>query len=101
VAGFRLSVDAERDLEEIGSFSRERWGDTQAVRYLLGLDGCFRMLVDKPHYGRACDDIAPGLRRYTHGSHEIFFEIDPNGGVFILCVLHQRMLPERHFGDDE
>jgi len=34
VAGFRLSVDAELDLEDIGRFTVERWSEVQAAEYL-------------------------------------------------------------------
>jgi toxin ParE1/3/4 len=42
--------------------------------------------------GRACDSVSLGLRRFEHGKHVVFYRIVA-GGILIVRVLHQRMLP--------
>lgn len=75
------------------------WGEALAVRYLSELEDCCRMLVDNPELGRVCDDIRPGLRRMESGKHVIFYRRE-SGGILVVRILHQRMLPERQAMDD-
>lgn len=43
----------------------------------------------------ACDEIREGYRRYSIGSHMLFYMESP-GGVDVIRILHQRMDPSRH-----
>ncbi len=54
------------------------------------------MLADSPALGRLCDDIRPGLRRQEHGKHVVFYRLQRSGGILVVRILHQRMLPQRH-----
>ena len=96
----RFSQFAEADLLEIGAHTIEQWGDAQAVRYLGELEVYCQQLADTPAIGRRCDDIRPGLQRFEHGRHIVFYRQVP-GGILVSRILHQRMLPERHGIDDE
>jgi len=42
--------------------------------------------------GRGCDSVSLGLRRFEHGKHVVFYRIVA-GGILIVRVLHQRMMP--------
>jgi len=44
--------------------------------------------------------IRAGLRRMEHGSHVIFYRWLPEG-IFIVRVLHERMLPWGRMGEAE
>jgi toxin ParE1/3/4 len=99
VAGFRLSVRAEKDLMDICGYTLRTWGEGQASKYIDGLETCCQRVADDPGLGRACDDIRPGLRRMEQGQHVIFYRQEP-AGIVILRILHRRMLPERHLADD-
>jgi plasmid stabilization system protein ParE len=47
--------------------------------------------------GRACDVISPGLHRHEQGKHVVFYRLRP-GGIRIVRVLHQQMIPDKaHF----
>jgi plasmid stabilization system protein ParE len=47
--------------------------------------------------GRACNAISSGLRRHEQGKHVIFYRLKP-GGIRIVRVLHQQMIPDKpHF----
>jgi toxin ParE1/3/4 len=99
VTGPRLRVrkKARTDLQDIGRYTRRRWGRDQAKRYLEHLDACFRRLVSTPSLGRAYAPLPP-YWRYEQGSHVVFFRRGANGDVVIVRVLHERMLPELHLG---
>jgi plasmid stabilization system protein ParE len=53
-----------------------------------------------PALGRLCEDIRPGLRRFEHGKHVLFYRQESRG-ILLSRILHQRMLPERHVMDSE
>ena len=100
MAAFRFSRRAETDLFEIGVYTVRTWDETQAERYLGQLEACCELLGGNPELGRSCDDVRPGLRRMEVGKHFVFYRQDQEG-IFVVRILHQRMLPERHVFDDE
>lgn len=91
----RLSKLARLDLIEIADYTVDNWGLQQAVRYLDGLEGCFKQLAQSPGLGRPCDEIRPGYRRMEHEMHVAFYRVDQDG-LLISRVLHKRMLPSKH-----
>jgi toxin ParE1/3/4 len=99
VAAFRFSRRAESDLAGIAGYTLRTWGKVQAARYLGELEDCCRRLADNPALGRICEGIRPGLRRWEHGAHVVFYR-EQGGGILISRVLHRGMLPERHSIDD-
>jgi toxin ParE1/3/4 len=81
----------------IARYTLERWGRDQAIKYTQSLRGCFETVAERPGIGRACDAISPGPHRHKHGSHVVFYRLKP-GGIRVVRVLHQQMLPEKaHF----
>ncbi len=93
---FRLSAQAEADLDETGLYTRESWVIGQAERYLTQLDQTFAVLAQTPTLGGDCSDIRPGLLSISCNRHVIFFRRDTAGTVEILRILHQRMDFQRH-----
>ena len=73
-------------------YTGARWSAEQALRYGAGLRECFRTLARNPGIGSACDSVSPGLRRFEHEKHVVFYRT-VTGGIRISRVLHQRMLP--------
>jgi len=95
VPAFRFSRRAEADLLSIGDYTLRTWGKAQADRYLGELETCCQMLADNPLLGRSCDAVRPGLRRLEHGKHVVFYRLQKPGGILVVRILHQRMLPAR------
>lgn len=95
MTGYRLTPAAQRDLSGIWAYSEERWGVSQAEKYLLEIRAAIERLADDPHRGRACDEIREGYRRYGIGSHLIFY-VEGSVGVDVVRILHQRMDPTRN-----
>ena len=100
MAAFRLSRLADADLMSIGAYTLRTWGEDQAIRYLNELEACCQRLADKSQSGRPCESIRPGLRRMEQGKHVVFFRREP-GGILISRILHERMLPEGHFIEED
>ena len=101
MATFRFSRRAEADLLSIAGYTLHTWGEAQAYRYVGELETCCQMLADNPGLGRSCDDVRPGLRRMEHGKHVVFYRVQQPGGILVVRILHQRILPERQAIDDQ
>ena len=95
MAHFEVSNQAESDIDEIVAYSISAWGPERAGRYLIKLEEGFQRLAINPSLGRACKKLQPGLRRFEIEHHVAFYLPEP-GGVFIVRVLHQSMLPNKH-----
>jgi toxin ParE1/3/4 len=79
-------------MRSIARYSLMQRGASQALHYAAGLRNCFQMLAENPGIGRGCDSVSPGLRRHEAGKHVVFYRLQP-GGVRVVRVLHQQMLP--------
>ena len=99
MATIRHSKPAKQDLIDIGAYTIRTWSEAQASAYLTELQDCCHLLALNPRLGRSCDDIRLGLRRMSQGKHVILFRQTP-GGILVVRILHQSMLPHRHQVDD-
>jgi toxin ParE1/3/4 len=96
MADFHLTHAAKADLKDIGRYTKRKWGLAQRDQYLTMLDGCFQDLAAEPFKGRDCSDIRDGYRKYSAGSHVIFYRQVAANTLEIVRVLHGRMDMERH-----
>jgi toxin ParE1/3/4 len=97
VSAYRLARLAEADLKSIIRYTMKTWGKAQTIRYRQGIEACFQLLADNPSIGRSCDLIHPGLHRFEHGKHVVFY-LHQKDKVLIVRVLHQQMIPANsHF----
>lgn len=92
---YRLTPAAQRDLASIWDYTEERWDQQQAETYVLEIKSAVERIAAQPNRGRAVDDIRAGYRRYSIGSHLIFYR-ERDNGVDVIRILHQRMDPTRH-----
>lgn len=95
MTSYRLSPAAQRDLSSIWDFTQERWDESQAEIYMSEIRAAIERIAAAPGRGRACDEIREGYRRYSIGSHLVFY-VERTGGVDVIRVLHHRMDPSRH-----
>lgn len=92
---FRLSPAAERDLEGIWKYTRQKCDTEQAERYTDMLTAAFQALAESPKSAPVCDHIRKGYRRRNVERHTIYFRITTYG-IAIVRVLHDRMDAPRH-----
>jgi len=92
VSAYSVARSAESDLKSIVRYTMKTWGRAQTEIYKQGLQDCFELIAGNPSIGRRCDFIRPGLRRFEHGKHVIFYVLQ-TGEVQIVRVLHQQMIP--------
>jgi toxin ParE1/3/4 len=91
-----ISRKAEADIDQIAAYTTETWGSGQTDRYLAELEDAFQLLAKNSLIGRACEAIWAGLYRFEVGKHVVFYRID-SGGILVVRVLHQRMIPIRSY----
>jgi toxin ParE1/3/4 len=87
---YRLTQDAEADLDEIWSHITRESGDPETAQHLVeAIANRFDALSAHPRMGRARSDLRQGLRSHPVGNYLIFYRIVA-ADVLILRVLHGR-----------
>jgi toxin ParE1/3/4 len=71
VAEYRLTPRAERDLEDIWTYTSEQWSAEQAEKYVAALLDAMELIADKPSLGRSADSVRPGYLRRNVAAHVI------------------------------
>lgn len=90
-----LRPKARQDLERIGDYTLEQWGERQEEIYLGMINQAFTSLIEDPEKGRAVNDLAPGLRKFSVGRHMIFY-LYSEREIDVVRILHQSMDFDRH-----
>jgi plasmid stabilization system protein ParE len=87
---FRLTSQAQGDLNEIADYLRER-SPTAAHRVLDALHRTFKTLAENPGIGAHREDLPPGLRMFVPSkpaTKYIVFYTTIESGVLITDVIH-------------
>jgi toxin ParE1/3/4 len=93
VVRYRLSAEAQDDLDAIGDYILQD-NPARAASFIDELISRFARIAERPRTFRARDELMPGLRSAAHGNYLIFFRIEGNL-VKIIRVLHgARDLPK-------
>ena len=96
----RISGPAQRDLSQIGTYTKKTWGAAQKKKYLGQIKQTLAVLAEAPGLGTLREDIAEGLRSHVVGRHIVFYR-EAGAELVIARVLHQRMEPSRRFRGSE
>jgi toxin ParE1/3/4 len=116
VARYRLSEPARADIAAVLRTSETRHGTEARIRYRALLTAALRRIAADPQ-GRSTVDrreLSEGVRsyhiRHSHNEsaeapvgepvHVIFYRARDPGVIEIIRVLHERMEPSRHIGDN-
>jgi toxin ParE1/3/4 len=73
VKRYRVSREAEKDLEQIFAYWRESAGLHVADRLIDALVERFWLLGEYPECGRSCEDIREGVRCFPAGEYLIYY----------------------------
>lgn len=95
MARLNLTPRARRDLDDIWTYTAERWGIDRAEAYLRLIHSAMKVLAVTPGHGTACDEIRQGYRKHPVQSHVIFYR-EAVGGIDVIRILHQRMDVDRN-----
>lgn len=93
---YLLTAAARKDIIDIGRFTSEKWGKRQRDKYLKQLDDAFKLLARQPDIGRDADDIKPGYKKFSLGSHIIFYRAGTESRIVVIRILHNSMDVEQH-----
>lgn len=89
---YKLSTQAEIDLEEILIFGIQTFGKSQALKYFNSFKNVFELLSYIPEIGRRIEpDKDHRERRFLHGRHVIFYSIDAEY-ILIRTIIHGSLL---------
>lgn len=94
---FALTRKAEDDLRAIGRYTEGKWGVAQRNRYLKQFDDAFHTLGKNPAIGKECDDVMPGYRTFTEGSHVIFCKPGTTDAIEVIRMMHLSMDAQAEF----
>jgi len=89
---FRISKEAENDLEKIWLYTFENWSVEQADRYISLIFDEIDFLCLKPDSGFDFGKIRKGYRRSKVKSHFIFYKINSKQNELeVIRILHEMM----------
>jgi toxin ParE1/3/4 len=96
---YRLSLQARRQIRELGVFTARRFGLYQAQAYHAGLERTFGLLADFPKMGASAGELLRGARRFRFQSHNIFFT-EEDSTILIRAVFHYSQNVRQELFDD-
>jgi toxin ParE1/3/4 len=91
MASYRLSEVAKEDIIRIHRFGMERFGETQADKYINTIFEKFELIAQQPYSFEAVEHIRQGYRRCVCGSESIYFRVN-NGMVEIMAIIGKQDL---------
>jgi plasmid stabilization system protein ParE len=97
----RIQRAASHRLDEIFRYTRDRWGEKQAERYLEGLFQAFAAIESDGVLSRpipAAFGVDGYVCRYQH--HFIYWRRLADGDIGIVTILHERMHQFDRFRED-
>ncbi|MEZ5690391.1 MAG: type II toxin-antitoxin system RelE/ParE family toxin [Rickettsiales bacterium] len=92
MANYKLTNNAESNLDNIYEYSILNFGLEIARKYMLGLHECFDLLAKNPTWGSNYGFICNGLLRYEYRSHAIYY-INDKKNILILNILGGKQDP--------
>ena len=97
----RIQRAASHRLDEIYRFTRERWGQEQADRYVTGLFEAFdrietRGVTPKP----VPAEFGVDGYFFRYEKHVVYWRRLANGDIGIVTILHERMHQIDRFRED-
>lgn len=94
---YSRSKKSTQDIQEITRRSLEDFGEAQTLRYMAGLKERLQLLADRPDIGRVFTQISTEHKYlfFRYESHVVYYR-KRKDGIFIVRILHSRMLPEKH-----
>lgn len=93
--GYRLTETADRQLQEVWRYSRDRWGAARADAYLAEIDDALAKAVKSPALLRSRPELGEKILARKAVSH-VAYGVVENDEFVVIAVLHGRMDPRRH-----
>lgn len=92
---------ASRRLDEIYRYTRERWGERQADRYITDMFAAFEGIASHKVTSRPIPaELGVDGFYFRYGSHFVYWRRLSDGRIGIVTILHERMHQIDRFRDD-
>lgn len=89
---YKISIEAQNDIEKIWLYTCETWSSDQADRYYDLIFDEIEYLAENPNSGKEYGHVMRGYYRSKVKSHFIFYRVNHEAhGIEIIRVLHQQM----------
>lgn len=93
---WRLVEEAQADIGNIRSFTKQQWGTVQSTQYLRDIRKKIELLAQNPDIGiDRSEELSKGMRSAFVGSHAIYYKCDSKT-LIVYAILHQSMIPSAH-----
>lgn len=101
MAAVRIQQAASHRLDDIYRYTRERWGEAQADRYVTGLFDAFTRIELHGVTSRPIP-AAFGMEGYVfrYEKHLVYWRRLTNGDIGVVTILHERMHQIERFRAD-
>lgn len=97
----RVQEAASSRLDEIYRYTRDRWGEAQAERYVTGIFNAFEQIEDRHILSKPVPaEFEVGGYFFRHERHLIYWRRLDNEDIGIVTILHERMHQIDRFKDD-
>jgi toxin ParE1/3/4 len=101
MTAYRVQRAAGHRLDEIYVYTRDRWDETQAKRYIKGMFARFEAIAAREFPWKAIPaefEVSGFFCKYER--HFIYWKVLADGTVGIVTILHERMHQIERFRDD-
>lgn len=89
---YKLTPDAEADVDRLFDFGIDTFGLDQAVKYIQGLEERFDDIANNPLMYPAVDHIRQGYRRSVYGVHSIYYRMKSEHVDIMRLIHHEDIL---------
>jgi len=97
----RVQEAASHRLDEIYRYTRDRWGEAQAVRYVTGLFEAFERIETHQILSRPVPrEFGVDGYVFSYERHFVYWRRLGNGDIGIVTILHERMHQIERFCED-
>lgn len=97
---YKISIEAENDLENIWLYTFENWSIEQADYYFDLIMDEIEYLSENPKSGKDYSEVRKGYFRSRVKSHFIFYRINLKEEIVeIIRILHQQMDIKTHINE--
>ena len=101
MASFRVQEAASYRIDEIYRYTRARWGEAQADRYITGLFEAFARIAAGEVASRPVPaEFGVDGFVFRYERHFVYWRRLGNGDIGIVTILHERMHQVDRFRED-
>jgi toxin ParE1/3/4 len=87
---YKLTKQADQDIEDILFYTKQNWGDIQMEKYAKQIFDTIDYICNYPEIGSSVSYISQSTRKTFVGTHIIFYQLKFEN-IWILRILHTSM----------